>query len=131
MAESISYSITSKGKTLRGEAAISTCSRREALARGAVAWGVLWLVMVPTVFIPVVHFISVPALLIAGPIVGRMIYKLYNHKRNIRVESAVCPNCEGKLDLPGAFENWPVNHVCMDCKTSYSALIDNLGSESP
>jgi ribosomal protein S27AE len=93
------------------------------MTRGLVAWGLLWLIMIPTIFIPVVHFVSVPALLLAGPIAGRMIYKMYNGKSDVKTSGAICPNCQESLFLPGSRENWPVNNVCVKCKTSYSATI--------
>lgn len=62
----------------------------ERTRRALIGWGACWAMAVVAVFIPLLHFILVPALLIAGPLVGRARWR---EKATVLDVRGVCPGC--------------------------------------
>lgn len=58
--------------------------------RGLRMLGILWLLALVAVLIPLAHFILVPALLLAGPIVGFMRYRDTEHNEQVTGDCPVC-----------------------------------------
>jgi hypothetical protein len=123
MAESLAINITCEGSTQQGTASLIICPREEAMLKGGIAWASLWIIMIPTIFIPIVHFFAVPILLVSAPIVGRTIFNMYNGKESLTVAPIPCPKCKESIGLSSNKSEYPINSVCLGCKTSYSAEI--------
>jgi hypothetical protein len=65
----------------------------EALASGLkFGFGALGLTLL-TIFIPIVHFVSVPLGLIFSPIIGFAVYKIYSMSQQLS-GSFQCPSCQ-------------------------------------
>ena len=62
----------------------------ERMRRATLGWGACWGLAIVAVFIPLLHFILVPALLIAGPLVAR---SRWNEKATVLGARGVCPGC--------------------------------------
>lgn len=60
------------------------------VARAALIWGALWGAMVVCVFIPVLHFVLVPSLLVAGPVMGILRLRESASLAGLR---GACPRC--------------------------------------
>jgi len=70
---------------------------RQRRQRAATVWALLWALALASVLIPLVHFVLVPALLIAGPVAAYFRYRV-----EAVVETAVgeCPLCHQSITLP-------------------------------
>ncbi len=64
--------------------------RSERMRRATIGWAACWGLAVAAVFIPLLHFILVPALLLAGPLVGRWRWR---EKATVLAARGVCPGC--------------------------------------
>ena len=87
--------------------------RAERMRRATLAWAACWGLAIVAVFIPLLHFILVPALLIAGPLVARARWR---EKATVLVARGVCPGCEHRQVLPlkqPAAESMPLR--CPEC----------------
>ncbi len=70
--------------------------RPERLRRAARAWAVCWGAAAVAVFIPLLHFLLVPAFAIAGPLVAR---SRWLERATILSARGRCPGCDAALDL--------------------------------
>lgn len=64
--------------------------RRDRLAAVARTWAISWLAAVAAVFLPVLHFILVPALLIGGPLYA---LSMRDEHTTLLRASGACPAC--------------------------------------
>jgi hypothetical protein len=78
------------GGSAEGTLHIRKYSRRDRVMRGLRMLGVLWLLAVLAILIPLAHFILVPALLLAGPIVGFRRYRDTEHNEQVTGDCPVC-----------------------------------------
>jgi len=103
-------------------------SRSERMRRATLAWATCWGLAVAAVFIPLLHFILVPALLLAGPLVGR---SRWREKATVLGARGVCPGC-GKpqsIDLKQpAGEAMPWR--CPECGRPLTLRLDPVVFES-
>jgi hypothetical protein len=78
-----------------------------------VTWlGLFWGLAVVSVLLPVVHFVLVPALLIAGPITA---LARYRRASGVLGGEGVCPECDALLTVESAADEWPFSEVCETC----------------
>ena len=70
-------------------------TKAQRLQRSAKALGLTWAAAVAAVFLPVLHFVLVPALLIAGPVAA---YARYREERTLLGYEGVCPACGAALE---------------------------------
>ncbi len=123
MAEKFAVSVLCDGSTRSGAAFLDICPRKIAMRKGGIAWGALWALMIVTVFIPIVHFFAVPILFLTGPFLGRLVFKMYNGKESLSIDPISCPKCDEIIGLSSDKKEYPINGVCLGCKTSFSATI--------
>lgn len=66
-----------------------------------------------SLLIPIVHFVSVPAGLMAGVF---MSWRAYGFANQLEPNRVLCPNCQTEIELkPRAF-NWPLREECAQCR---------------
>lgn len=82
-------------------------------ARVALCWGAALL----AVFIPLLHFILVPALLLAGPVAG---YFALRSTVTLSSPQLRCPKCVNLTHSAGA-TGWPARLICEHCGTTFLA----------
>jgi hypothetical protein len=92
--------------------------RRRSLAsragRAGIALGVAWLLAFPAIFLPVLHFVLVPGLVVGGVVLAAM--RLREDRTLARVQG-VCPRCAAPLDLtPGGRFRLPRTVQCVHCR---------------
>lgn len=77
-----------------------------------------WALAVAAIFVPLLHFVLVPGLFVAGPILGWLATR-----STIRVKSTVitCPKCGQETAIEPRSKGWPVALRCSHCSTSFSA----------
>jgi hypothetical protein len=100
------------GKKTSGEVQVHVWTATERLRRGLRWLGMIWGGAVVAVFIPGLHFVLVPSLLIAGPIVA---FKMHGQVSSVTGGNAECPACGAKFALVGGVERWPLKDVCASC----------------
>lgn len=69
-------------------------SAAERMARAAKALGLTWAAAAAAVFLPVLHFVLVPTLVLAGPVAALVRYR---ERRSLRGFDGVCPACGAAL----------------------------------
>ena len=86
----------------------------------AMQWGgavlLVGVVMIP---IPLIHFLSIPVVLIGLPAVSFAVYRLYADATDV-VGAAPCPACKETLNLSLTGDRWPAHGVCLSCRGPYS-----------
>lgn len=89
------------GGTTAGILHLKRFGTADRVRRALAILGLTWLLAALTVLIPIAHFVLVPALLLAGPVLAWMRYRVT--ERNERVIGA-CPSCgkEFTLELDSA-----------------------------
>lgn len=100
----------------------------ERMRRAAIGWGACWALAVAAVFIPLLHFLLVPALVIAGPLVGRARWR---EKATVLHVRGTCPGCEKpqSLDMKQpAAESMPWR--CPECGRPLVLRLDPVVFES-
>jgi hypothetical protein len=94
-------------------------SNSERLKRSLKIFAVFFLMACMAVFVPVLHFILPPLLLIGGTVLAVAEYAGTGEMINGEV---TCPNCKKVMELPRETEEWPRNQRCTGC--SFSLVID-------
>lgn len=90
---------TYHGRTSEAVAHVIDHARRDRVRRAVLGWAACWGAAIAAVFLPLLHFVLVPALLIAGPMLGMA---RLGEKRTITRISGPCPECGGEISLkPG------------------------------
>jgi hypothetical protein len=82
--------------------------------RAGLALGVAWLLAFPAIFLPVLHFVLVPGLVVGGVVLAAM--RLREDRTLARVRG-VCPRCVAPLDLtPGGRFRLQRTVQCLHCR---------------
>lgn len=103
-----------KGET-RGQVNVRLWSKQQAVQRGVGFWAAMWIGGLVTLPIPLVHFVSVPACFLLGPVVGLVVYKVYNGGGDIEEGGGPCPDCGERIDLASESASWPKSLSCPHC----------------
>ncbi|RME15702.1 MAG: hypothetical protein D6797_06115 [Bdellovibrio sp.] len=77
---------------------------------------VLFLLAVGFVFIPILHFILVPAFLIASIVVFWMTFSI-THK--ITTRALKCPGCHKEISLKSQSPEFPIRFSCPECQAVF------------
>jgi|SRR3990167_4819381 len=96
-----------------GEVTICHYDKRQRLVRMLKGWGLVWLSAIVSVAIPVAHFVLVPLLLIAGPIVAVRQWRQTSRITNGR---GICPNCQSTTEIATGPNQWPIEDICRHCR---------------
>ncbi len=76
-------------------------------------WAGLWALGIAFVFVPILHFVVPPALLVAGPIVAS---RISGTKRTVFGGVGPCPRCGAAVVVGGGIElKWPLRETCGRC----------------
>ncbi len=87
-------------------------SAQEKTKRALRIWGILWAICILTIFIPIAHFVLVPAFFVAGPIAALVVF---NREDAILGGAAQCPDCKKIFDISKNKVEWPLKDVCSHC----------------
>lgn len=98
-----------------GEIEITALSPRERLQMVALRSGTLFLLAIAAVFIPILHFILVPALLLASVLAGLSAWRFQSKIKSGKVK---CPHCTRPIEVQPAPLSWPILTVCQNCASS-------------
>ncbi len=96
-----------------GEARVATWDRPARMGRLANAWAACWGLAVASVLLPAVHFVLVPAFLIAGPVLG---IQRARQKSGVLGGEGPCPSCGERMDIDSHPDDWPLFDACAACQ---------------
>lgn len=88
---------------------------KTALRRLGIAWGLALL----AVMVPLLHFVLVPGLLLAGPI-----FALLSTRRSVRLvvgQVVPCTKCSAPILIDGEHLGWPARLDCPGCGAALTA----------
>ena len=75
-----------------------------------------WLAAAVTAFIPIAHFVLVPALFLAGPVMAFLRYRVDTASENVTVR---CPACDQEVTIPlEPSDKLPMYAYCPHCNQS-------------
>jgi len=108
---------TSSGKSTPATLDLFHWDKMQAKAK-ALKWagGVLGFGLL-TIFIPIVHFVSVPAAILGAPVVFFVVSKVFATGTEFQ-GSIKCPDCTNEFRLDGTTKSWPHYINCDGCRTS-------------
>ena len=89
--------------------------QKQRMKRALKTLGLTWGLAVGAVLIPLMHFILVPSLLIAGPALA---YYQYQQQSAILGGTTECPKCGVTFEIVKSRERWPLKDVCSKCFTN-------------
>lgn len=110
--EQIKVSLSAAGKDGSAELALASYSPAERRARALKALAGCWLGAIVAIAIPVLHFILVPLLLLAGPLGA---YLLYRQAALLPGAAIRCPSCGAQASITKSAPNWPLFVHCAGC----------------
>lgn len=102
------------GATSSGELQIKMLGTVDRVKRALKALALCWGLALFAVFIPGLHFILVPLLVLVGPLVA---YRGYLPKRLVLGGQFTCPKCSAGMQVNPCIEHWPLDDVCTDCRS--------------
>lgn len=96
---------------------VRSYDKGEALIKAA-PWGAatlaVGLAMVP---IPLIHFLSIPLILVGVPFITTLIFRFYKHAA-IVTGTGSCPACRGEIPIRVSDSHWPQHRICGACNGS-------------
>jgi hypothetical protein len=92
-------------------------AQNERLARAGKIFGIFFGAALLTVFVPILHFILPPLLLLTGSVLA---FGEYTGKGEILDGEFTCPNCKRQMKLPRETEEWPRTQRCEGCSFTLS-----------
>jgi hypothetical protein len=96
-----------------GEVRIAFWDKKKRMFRALRIWAIFWGGAIVAVFIPLMHFILVPALLLVGPIAAYFVSK---QESAILGGQGICPNCQAPLEIAQAKYQFPMEDLCSKCQ---------------
>lgn len=109
------YSDRDDSKPKPGKVTIREWDAQARMRRAMKFGGLTFLAAVCSVFIPIAHFVLVPGLLIASPIV---FYMMMGQKSLITGGSGKCPVCDAEFKIVESPVSWPIRDLCTSCKNT-------------
>ena len=101
-------------RSTTGEVRYQRWPRGARMARAAKAWGACWGLAVVSVLLPAVHFLLVPAFVLAGPVVGVLRAR---QTSGVLGGEGTCPACGEQVRIGAHPDVWPLFDVCPTCQS--------------
>lgn len=110
-----SVEIRSNGQSTTLSCIIEHPTKGKAVKKGLKVFGLTWLGAIATIAIPIVHWMTVPAGLLLGPVIGFLIYKTNLHRAHFHCPEATCLACQQPLPLVFASDVTDLERTCKNC----------------
>jgi hypothetical protein len=112
--ESIPVQITSaRDHHSEGTVSLQSWEKKERTARAFKALGFTWIGAIVAVFLPLLHFVLVPALLVAGPL---LFFWVAGREQVILGGKGTCPDCGKEFEIVRSPVKWPLTDLCNHCQ---------------
>lgn len=115
-ARGVAICLTAGDAQSRGEAVLDIWNKKRAKKKGRSIWMGCWVGAVLSIAIPIVHFLTVPLLLVVGPVAGHLVYKLFDGSIDVISGSGTCPACKHPINLQPTSATWPLSLTCGSCQ---------------
>ena len=93
---------------------IVECAKKDKLEAGFRKLGIFWGLMIASVFIPVFHFVLVPAFFILGLVFFSQQYKQTHMVKQLTFN---CPNCGKENKIEKMYFKDSIRFRCQECST--------------
>lgn len=103
---------TETGKVTSGKVRVRAWSPLDKKLRAIRVLGIAWAMGIVFVFIPLLHFILVPAFVLGGPILA---YFTFAQGSTVLGGEGACPACGQRFLVERAAEKWPLADTCSSC----------------
>jgi len=104
-----------ENKTSTGKVRVQNFSQKQRALRALKIFGLCWGAGLAAVFLPLVHFVLVPALILAGLVVPGFIY----FKESLILGGeGTCPKCQAPLKIEKSANEWPLSDQCTQCRSA-------------
>ena len=117
----IEVQLVSEKGTTKGHAETRTVPRETAVRKALIAGAGCWVLALLVIPIPIVHFFAPPLLILFGPILAFILFKINDGAVDITKGEAPCPGCGMSQQLGPKAEVWPMNFRCPSCDESITA----------
>ncbi len=105
--------IESDDTSAEGQLYAQILDEHQRMMRAAKIWAIMWLFMLFSLPMFIIHFVLVPGFLIAGPVMAAKRYRVTELPDHI---SGTCPLCKQELTLGAAsFDRLPIRAPCPAC----------------
>jgi hypothetical protein len=98
-----------------GEIRVQFWTNRERTLRAIKLGGLCWCAALISVIIPLLHFVLVPSLLLAGPILA---FIVLGQRSVVLGGEGICPNCQAFLPIARTAYQFPISDICAKCYSS-------------
>jgi len=99
---------------------VTICSPAQARRKGVAIGFLVALGAAVSIFIPIVHFLSVPLGLIAAPVAGYAAYRIHLNSVDIITGGLTCPHCGEWVSLAGCTVHADASVLCGSCQRQIS-----------
>lgn len=100
----------------RGEVRARSLSAAERTVRSLKRLGLAWVAALVCVFIPLLHFVLVPALFVLGPVLA---VRAWGGSVVLEESALTCPKCGQAVKVEAGAVGWPVDLHCEKCGVSF------------
>jgi len=100
----------------------------DAAKLGLKVLGIIWLITGVTVFIPLIHFISVPLGILVGPVIALVMFYERKRKLSLTPDNTPCPDCQHPLQFEFDHINKPLSVACTQCHAIVRIMLPSHGS---
>lgn len=94
------------------DVSIVTWDRKDRLKRAAITWIGCWVGAFIAIFLPGLHFVLVPTLLLAGPIGSSLVF---SQTEWVNGGVGACPLCKAAFTVARGRVKWPLKDLCSKC----------------
>lgn len=89
-------------------------NREQRLGRALKIFGLCWGAALVAIFLPLIHFVLVPTLILTGLIVPGFVY--FRESRILGGEGT-CPKCQAPFQIEKSANEWPLTDLCTQCRS--------------
>jgi hypothetical protein len=100
-----------------GTVEIVTWTAKERSRRALKMLGICWGIGLFCVIMPIIHFVAVPGMFIAGIV---MFSRLSGQESLLLGGSGTCPECKKTFKIAKASNRFPMDELCEHCRASVS-----------
>jgi hypothetical protein len=111
--------LSAEGKEGSASLSVIRFTKGERGKRAVKALALCWIAAIAAIAIPVLHFILVPLLILAGPLAA---YVVYRQEAVIPRATLICPKCAAEVPLSRTAPNWPIFAHCGSCSSFVKAI---------
>ncbi len=107
--------LTPTGESSTGNITVISWDPAGRRKRAFKMWGYCWAGALFAVILPLIHFVLVPALILAGPGVA---FWIFHQESVISGGSATCPRCKQEFAIARHPAKNPFDELCNHCQTA-------------